>query len=194
MPSTYGLIEFVGLSVAGDVVALAIYWRIGQGRVMQPLSGTAIDTNSSGSLSIPQSGDIFLSYAAKDRQVARDLACALEEYAWSIWWDRAIPPGKTFDEVIESALNGAKCVIVLWSQTSVASEWVKNEAREGTRRQILIPALIDNVTIPFEFRHIQAADLAGRPGQKDVGFQSLVLSLSAMLGTPKSAKSTPVKQ
>ena len=53
----------------------------------------------------------------------------------------------------------ACCVIVVWSQHSVNSRWVKTEAAEGERRHMLIPVLLDEVRIPLEFRRIQAARL-----------------------------------
>lgn len=81
-------------------------------------------------------------------------AKALEQQGWSVWWDRNIPPGRTFDQVIEEAIDTAKCLLVLWSKESVASEWVKTEAAEGARRRILGPVLIDEVAIPLEFRRI----------------------------------------
>jgi hypothetical protein len=109
--------------------------------------------------------DIFISYASADRERARQLSAALDRRGWSTWWDRTIPPGKEYDEVIEEALESAKCVIVLWSQASVASSWVKTEAAEAMRRKILVPALIDDVKIPLEFRRLQAADLSQWRGE-----------------------------
>jgi hypothetical protein len=67
--------------------------------------------------------DIFISYASADRERARLLADALAQKGWSVWWDRTIPPGEEFDQVIEEALDAAKCVVVLWSKTSTASSW-----------------------------------------------------------------------
>ena len=43
---------------------------------------------------------IFISYSQADRARAQTLVAALEREGWSVWWDRKIPPGKTFDEVI----------------------------------------------------------------------------------------------
>ena len=57
--------------------------------------------------------DIFISYARADRPRAARLAQALEHDGWSVWWDREIPPGRSFDEVIEEALAQARCVIVV---------------------------------------------------------------------------------
>ena len=57
--------------------------------------------------------DVFISYAKGDRSRAAELASVLETKGWSVWWDRDIPPGRTFDDVIEEALTGARSVVVL---------------------------------------------------------------------------------
>ena len=88
--------------------------------------------------------DIFLSYASEDRTRASQLADALGKQGWEVWWDRTILPGKTFDRVIESELNAATCVIVLWSKTSVESRWVRAEAGDALDKGRLIPVLLED--------------------------------------------------
>src|SRR5262245_36318121 len=127
--------------------------------------------------------DIFISYARADRTRAEKLAHALGQHGWSVWWDRFIPPGKTFDEVIEEALSSAKCVIVLWSHDSVKSEWVKAEASDAAQRRILVPILADQVTIPLEFRRIQTArliDWENLPANR--GWEELSHAVAALMG------------
>jgi hypothetical protein len=119
--------------------------------------------------------DIFISYASEDRERARSLAETLGARGWSVWWDREIPFGQSFDEVIEKALASAKCVIVLWSAVSVASEWVRNEASEGRRRGILVPVFIEPVDAPLAFRLLNGADLRDWSGDAgDAEFARLV--------------------
>jgi len=133
-------------------------------------------------------GNIFISYASADRPTAQILASALSGEGWSVWWDRKIPPGKSFDEVIEAALAKAKCVLVLWSKASVTSNWVKTEASDAAKRDILIPVLIEDVTIPLEFRRLEAADLIGWQGSRNhTGFQTLLSSVADIV--PKSSTS-----
>jgi hypothetical protein len=103
--------------------------------------------------------DVFLSYASADRDRAQDLAEILGQRGYSVWWDRTIPPGRVFDEVIQEALSGAHCVVVMWSKASVASNWVKTEAADAASRHVLVPAVIEDVRVPIEFRRIQAANL-----------------------------------
>jgi TIR domain len=104
--------------------------------------------------------DIFLSYANEDVEHARVLAEALQRVGWSVWWDHHIPPGKSWAEVIEREIMSAGCVIVLWSQHAVRSQWVQNEAREGLSRHVLVPVVgEDGVRLPLEFRHVQVAYL-----------------------------------
>lgn len=133
--------------------------------------------------------DIFISYASADRERAKIIAHALEKKDWSVWWDRKIPPGKTFAQVIKEALDGAKCIVVLWSSESTESDWVLNEAAEGASRKILIPALIEDVEIPFEFRRIQAARLVDwSPKTPHTEFEEFVSSLGTIIGQPAKSE------
>lgn len=105
--------------------------------------------------------DVFISYAREDRERAHALALALESRGLTVWWDRVIPAGRQFDEVIEQELDAARCAVVLWSADSAASKWVKAEAGEALQQDKLVPALLDTtVRLPLEFRRVQAADLS----------------------------------
>lgn len=127
--------------------------------------------------------DIFLSYASADREQAEQCANLLEQQGWSVWWDRSIPAGRTFDRVIEEELARARCVVVLWSKTSAQSDWVRTEAADGARRKILVPAMIEKVEIPLEFRRVQAADISDWEGDPNgSGFRFLCESIANCLG------------
>jgi hypothetical protein len=124
--------------------------------------------------------DVFLSYANEDREIASKLASSLEACGWSVWWDRKILAGETFDQVIEHELETAKSVVVLWSKDSIASEWVKNEAAVAAERGVLVPAFIDAVKLPLEFRRKQAANLVNWDGDPShQGFQALCDGITA---------------
>jgi hypothetical protein len=126
--------------------------------------------------------DIFISYSRTDKQQADLLAEKFAQQGWTVWWDREIPPGKSFDDTIEEALNSAKCVVVIWSQNSASSQWVKTEAAEGAARGILVPILIDNVKIPLEFKRIEAADLSDWQGESShFEFDHLIKTIGNLL-------------
>lgn len=127
--------------------------------------------------------NIFLSYAREDREAAERLARALEARGWSVWWDPEILPGESWDEVIERELNDSRCVLVLWSRTSVRKHWVKVEAEEGRKRRILLPVLIDDCSPPLAFRAIQAAPLFDWAGEEaHRGFVRLCSAISRKIG------------
>ena len=131
--------------------------------------------------------DIFISYAREDRKKIEALAKGFENQGWSVWWDRKIPPGKTFSQVIEEELADARCVVVAWSKHSVKSNWVKEEADEGLNKEILIPVIIEDVLLPMGFRRIQAVDLIKwDPAEASQNFQFLIENVAQILAQPPS--------
>jgi hypothetical protein len=69
---------------------------------------------------------------------------------------------------------------------------VRNEAAAASERDVLVPALLDNVKQPLEFRRRQAADLTRWTGDpRDVEFQGLVEGIAAKTSTPSRPLSTP---
>jgi hypothetical protein len=130
---------------------------------------------------------VFISYAREDRDRARVLAEALEARGWSVWWDRKIVAGQAFDHAIEQQLESAGSVVVLWSAHSVASEWVRNEAALASERDTLVPALIDPVRLPLEFRRRHAADLTRWTGDPaDPEFLALCDGIAAKNKAPRA--------
>ena len=74
--------------------------------------------------------DIVLSYARENRPQAESLSRALEDAAgWSVWWDREILPGVSYEQVIEAELSEARCVVVLWSASARESNWAATRPR-----------------------------------------------------------------
>jgi hypothetical protein len=132
--------------------------------------------------------DIFLSYTEKDRDAVRRLAESLQSAGWSVWWDRRIPAGLTWRSVLERELQHMRCMVVLWSQHSVASEWVCEEAAEGRQLGRLVPVLIQHVRPPAGFREIQAADLVDWDGSPDfLGLRRLVEDIERLIGKPDAS-------
>jgi hypothetical protein len=137
--------------------------------------------------------DVFISYAKGDRSRAAELASVLETKGWSVWWDRDILPGRTFDDVIEEALTNARSVVVLWSAESVKSRWVRAEASVAAERGALVPALIEPTTMPLEFRRVEAADLTNWHGDRDdPELQQLIETLDMRIRTDARPGSLPI--
>ena len=148
---------------------------------------------SSRQLQTRRMADVFISYASEDRARAHALATQLEARGWSVWWDRKIVAGDAFDETIERELDGARCVVVLWSANSITSEWVKNEAAAAAEHGTLVPAQIDAVKLPLEFRRKQTANLSGWDGSANhPGLQTLCEGVAAKLEAGSVAAQRPI--
>jgi formylglycine-generating enzyme required for sulfatase activity len=140
--------------------------------------------------------DIFLSYASEDQEQVRLLAEALTQVGWSVFWNRTIPSGKIWQEVLEEELAAARGLVVVWSAKSVKRKWVIDEVDEGIRKRVpVFQVLIDRVMPPLKFRSKQAVNLSAWDGGTNAfAFQNLVRNIRNILGQParpEAVKPTP---
>lgn len=137
--------------------------------------------------------DVFVSYKREDEARVLPLVRALEASGLDVWWDRGLPGGESWRANIEAALEGARCVVVVWSKNSVAPEghFVRDEAGHAMAKGRLVPVLIDRVAPPLGFREMQAVDLSHwRGNARDPFFQDVVAAIGAKLsgGAPPEAR------
>jgi hypothetical protein len=127
----------------------------------------------------------FISYKREDEVRVGRIARALEKVGLPLWWDRSLLSAKSWHEDITEHLESAGCVIVVWSEASVgpAGSFVRDEARNGLHRNILVPVKIDRVkAIPLGFGEVQAIDLTHWKGDvRDPFFRDLVAAVQAKL-------------
>lgn len=133
--------------------------------------------------------DIFISYAREDREWVEKLAKALTGEGYTVWWDWDLLVGKRYRETIETELQVCKATVVVWSQHSIRSDFVRDEAEEGQQRNILVPLLKENVRPPAGFRQLQTADLTQWNGAADnVEFRRMMRGLQHVIGGAPSAE------
>ena len=93
--------------------------------------------------------DVFVSYSRADRSRVEPLIQELQNHGFSVWWDTQMLPGELWDEAILGALAEARSVVVVWSNESVNSANVKEEAHRAQQRGILVPVQIDEISPPL---------------------------------------------
>jgi hypothetical protein len=106
--------------------------------------------------------DIFISYAREDIDKVKALAEELE----------------------------ARCVISVWSQHSVKSDWVRLEASEGLKRNILVSVAIEpDLKLPLRFRYIHTDPLIEWEGNEYYpALEKIVGDLTEILDHPETTR------
>ncbi len=134
---------------------------------------------------------VFLSYAREDAEAAKALAEALSASGHDVWWDRHIQGGSRFTNEIDKALREAQAVVVLWSETSVQSAWVQDEAAEGRDSGRLVPVALGSTKPPLGFRQFHTVNLGSwsGDGQPDA-FGDLIDAISATCGEDPGAETS----
>lgn len=126
--------------------------------------------------------DVFLSHKSDDKPRIQPLLDGLLAAGLSVWWDRDTPGGALWRRTIEAELDAARCVLVCWSDASVVSEWVLEEAERAKARGVLLPLRIDAVEAPFGFAGRQVLDLVGWRGDlADPRWERLLAQVRAVV-------------
>lgn len=139
----------------------------------------------------PSQPVVFLSYAHEDQVKAQRLAAALAGRGYTLWWDGLIEGGAQFAKSIREALEAADVVIVLWSATSIESDWVCDEAAQGRDRRRLVPLSLDESLPPLGFRQYQTIDLAAWRGKANapqiLAIDRAIAAVSGQSAVPQRA-------
>jgi hypothetical protein len=122
----------------------------------------------------PEGPFVFISYAHDNKTEAAEIARYLRAHKINIWWDDDILPGDPWREQIQANLENCQAVLTLWTEQSVESKSVIEEAEAGKRRGKLLHAKLDSTPLPYGFGKVQYADLTDWDRQSD-GPESLRL-------------------
>jgi len=133
--------------------------------------------------------DVFISYKREDKARVEPIVEGLRRSGLSVWWDRDISGGQVWRQSISEHLEAARCVVVVWSETSVGplGEFVHDEAGRAKARGVLVPVRIDRITEPIGFGEIQSLDLVGwRGNPRNPRFRNLIATVKAVVaGSPR---------
>ena len=127
--------------------------------------------------------DVFISYSRDNKARVAQIAQAVAAAGYDVWWDAELPPHRSYGDVITEKIGSAKAAIVVWSQTSAQSEWVRAEADVARNQKKLVQTSIDDVMPPLPFNQIQFAELADWNGEPDHrGWRKVLMSLEELCG------------
>lgn len=136
--------------------------------------------------------DVFISYKREDWETAKALAEALAHRGYSVWWDVDLLPGELFADAIMEVIKRAKATLVLWSEASVASGFVRAEATAADGLARLIPARLDACELPLPFNILHTHDLTRwRAGDGETLLAPLFRAIETRTGKAPTAPQQP---
>ena len=91
--------------------------------------------------------DVFLSYNRRDAKRAAEIADALREAKFTVWFDKNIPSGSDWREEIQCKISRARCVVLYWSKRAEKSWWVAYEAFSAQQLGKLIITSFDDINV-----------------------------------------------
>lgn len=142
---------------------------------------------------------IFISYSRRDTEYISKLVEALRKQNFDVWFDKNIRTGTDWDSTIEKEIKNADAIVLVLSETSVASDNVKDEMSYamGLDKPV-IPIKIEECDVPMRLARKQFVDFTAMGAE--AGFERLVKDLHIGLneaqttvekGAFKPPKTTP---
>ena len=103
--------------------------------------------------------DICIFYSEPDKDKVEALSLILEDFGWSVWWDKNIKNGRWGPE-IEKNIKAAKCVIPIWNTKAISNTSITyveaEKSRQLNRPMITLTSENIEVPLPFNAEHITA--------------------------------------
>ncbi len=130
-------------------------------------------------------GFVFISYKREEAERARPLRNALLKKGLEVFWDEDLQNGQAWAEELDRAVRDAACIIVLWSERSASSQWVRHEASQAIAREVYAPCRIELLELESPYDRIQSTDLFGWDGDPEhAGFCNLLERVNYLVPPP----------
>lgn len=99
---------------------------------------------------------IFISYSHADRALCETIADALgKAEGLSVWYDKELLAGEVYRNRIVEKIETADVFIVLLSQNSIKSKWVKKELEYAEEKlDRLVPVWLEDIELPGDWQMI----------------------------------------
>jgi TIR domain len=94
---------------------------------------------------------IFVSHAKEDTESAEQIRQGLEAPGYKVWRE---PTSLSLESIlyprtIENVILGSAAVLLIWSSSAVASEWVERHILFSQRlKKLIVPVVIDDIDLP----------------------------------------------
>ncbi|TRX58195.1 TIR domain-containing protein [Fulvivirga sp. M361] len=126
--------------------------------------------------------NVFISYSQNDEKYADLISKRLRETGHEVWYDDwKIREGDNLISKIEEGLRNTDAIIIIVSQHSLQSEWVKQEysviafSDISKKKARIIPVLVDKSTVPQYLSRYLYVDLTN---DQSLGIDRIVNALS----------------
>ena len=140
---------------------------------------------------------VFLSYSQKDKRAADAVCKALEANDVRVWMaPRDIPPGATWPESIPVAIDAARVMVLIFSESANSSKHIAREIDIACDRKLtIIPVRIENVALGGSLRYFLGTSqwFDAFPGPLEPHLTRLVATVRKSLGVQPRAASPAIK-
>jgi TIR domain len=140
---------------------------------------------------------VFLSYSQKDKAAAVAVCNALEANEVRVWMaPRDVVPGAKWAESIPAAIDNARVMVVIFSQSANSSEYIPLEiGRAFSKRLTIIPFRIENAEAggSLEFFTSSSQWFDAFPAPLEPHLTKFVATVRNSLGMPPQAYRPPAK-
>lgn len=112
---------------------------------------------------------IFVSHSHADRDLAFRIVLKLTRKGFNVWWDDLLATGQQIESVFD-IIKAADLTLVIWTKTSVKSEWVIDEAQTACQENRYLGLRYESgLELPEEFDGSKLLDLPlGADGSPDI--------------------------
>lgn len=125
---------------------------------------------------------VFISFKSFESETASLISDKLKATGYRVWFSEDLQCGNEWHGEIDKAITEAGAIVVLWSEESMKSVWVKHEASQAIAKNIYAPVRISPIVIESPYNRIQTADIIDWNGDvKEPGFRHLLERLEKLM-------------